>query len=413
MPDLVMPRLSDSMEEGTIIRWLVEDGAEVHRGDEIVEIETDKATMTYEADSDGVLRIVAAEGDTLPIGAVIASIGGNGGGPAEPAREAAPPAEAEPSPSPVAAPPSAPPRADGDGGERVKASPVARRIARDRGIDLSALHGSGPGGRIVKADVEAAGAPPPAPAAAPTPPPAPAVTAADVATAKGEVTVQELNRTQQTIARRMAESRATVPDFTLQADVDMEAAVAARASLKAAAPEEQVVPSLNDMVVKACGLALREFPRVNSAYRDGHFEHYSRVNVGVAVAAADALLVPTVFDADRKTLGEIARETRGLSAKARDGSITPPELSGGTFSVSNLGMYGIREFTAVINPPQAAIMSVGQVEPRAVVRDGEVVPRHMMSVTLACDHRLLYGADAAEFLARVRALLEAPMALAL
>jgi pyruvate dehydrogenase E2 component (dihydrolipoamide acetyltransferase) len=301
--------------------------------------------------------------------------------------------------------PTGPPP-DGDGGERVKASPVARRIARDRGVDLSALHGSGPGGRIVKADVEAAGAPAPAPAPA-------APTAPDVATAKGDVSVQELNRTQQTIARRMAESRATVPDFTLQADVDMEAAVAARASLKTAAGEGQLVPSLNDMVVKACGLALREFPRVNSAYRDGRFERYSRVNVGVAVAAADALLVPTVFDADRRTLGEIARDTRALSERARDGAITPPELSGGTFSVSNLGMYGIREFTAVINPPQAAILSVGRVEPRAVVRDGEVVARHLMSVTLACDHRILYGADAAEFLARVRALLEAPMALAL
>jgi pyruvate dehydrogenase E2 component (dihydrolipoamide acetyltransferase) len=437
MPDLIMPRLSDSMEEGTIIRWLVEDGAEVHRGDEIVEIETDKATMTYEADSDGVLRIVAAEGDTLPIGAVIASIGSDGDAPAAPSEPepaaAAPPAaepapgpvpaaeappspppapaaEAPPSPppAPVAAPPAAPP-SDGDGGERVKASPVARRIARDRGVDLRALHGSGPGGRIVKADVEAAGAP----AQAQAPAPAPAVSAADVATAKGEVAVQELDRTQQTIARRMAESRATVPDFTLQADVDMEAAVVARESLKAAATDDRAVPSLNDMVVKACALALREHPRVNSAYRDGRFEHYSRVNVGVAVAAADALLVPTVFDADRKTLGEIARETRALSSKARDGSITPPELSGGTFSVSNLGMYGIREFTAVINPPQAAILSVGQVEPRAVVRDGEVVARHLMSVTLACDHRILYGADAAEFLARVRALLEAPMALAL
>jgi pyruvate dehydrogenase E2 component (dihydrolipoamide acetyltransferase) len=236
---------------------------------------------------------------------------------------------------------------------------------------------------------------------------------ADVATAKGEVRVQELTRTQQTIARRMAESRATVPDFTLRADVDMRAAVTARASLKAAASEGQIVPSLNDMVVKACGLALREFPRINAAYRDGHFELYSRVNVGVAVAVPEALVVPTIFDADRKTLGEIARAARELAAKVRDGTITPPELSGGTFSVSNLGMYGIRDFTAVINPPQAAILSVGQVEQRPVVRDGEVVVRHMMGLTLACDHRILYGADAAEFLGRVRALLEAPMSLAL
>jgi pyruvate dehydrogenase E2 component (dihydrolipoamide acetyltransferase) len=292
---------------------------------------------------------------------------------------------------------------------------VARRIARERGVDLEALAGSGPGGRIVKADVEAAVAAPAAPPkpepAAPAPAAAPSV--ADAATAKGEVRVQELTRTQQTIARRMAESRATVPDFTLRSDVDMEAAVQARASLKAAAGEGQAVPSLNDMVVKACGLALREFPRINAAYRDGRFELYSRVNVGVAVAVAEGLVVPTIFDADTKTLGEIAREARALAGKVREGTITPPELSGGTFSVSNLGMYGIRDFTAVINPPQAAILSVGEVEPRPVVRDGEIVARHTMGVTLACDHRILYGADAAEFLGRVRALLEAPMSLAL
>jgi pyruvate dehydrogenase E2 component (dihydrolipoamide acetyltransferase) len=462
MPELVMPRLSDSMEEGTIVRWLVEDGAQVRRGDEIVEIETDKATMTYEADADGPLRIVAAEGDTLPIGATIAQIGEGeaspmegaaaaaGAGGAVPSAEAAAPEAAAatagaaeaPSPAPAGAPassvaavgdgpaepppPAAPgvtmaPPADGPppegNGGRVKASPVARRIARERGVDLHGVAGTGPGGRILKADVEAAtgataAATPSAPAATPaasTGAPAPA----DVATAKGEVTVQEPTRTQQTIARRMAESRATVPDFTLQADVDMEAAVAARASLKAAAPEGQAVPSLNDMVVKACGLALRELPGVNAGYRDGRFELYSRVNVGVAVAAPGALVVPTIFDADRKTLGEIAREARALAAKVREGTITPPEVSGGTFTVSNLGMYGIREFTAVINPPQAAILSVGAVEPRPVVRDGQVVARHTMSVTLACDHRILYGADGAEFLGRVRALLEAPMALAL
>ena len=429
-----MPRLSDSMEEGTIVRWLVEDGASVSRGDDVVEIETDKATMTYSADADGVLRIVASEGDTLPIGAVIASIGGDrlavgaeseGASPA-PVRQTTTPSAGDASPAsapadaapetdgaPAAAPTLAPsPPPTGDGGERVKASPVARRIARERGVELGGLAGTGPGGRIVKADVEAAvGAP--AAAAPAGPAPAPAVGVADVATAKGDVRVQELSRTQQTIARRMAESRATVPDFTLEADVDMEAAVAARASLKAAAAEGQVVPSLNDMVVKACALALREFPRVNAAYRDGRFELYSRVNVGVAVAVPDGLTVPTVFDADRRTLGEIAAQTRVLAAKARDGSITPPELSGGTFSVSNLGMHGIREFTAVINPPQAAILSVGEVAPRAVVRDSQVVARNLMSVTLACDHRILYGADAAEFLARVRGLLEAPMSLAL
>jgi pyruvate dehydrogenase E2 component (dihydrolipoamide acetyltransferase) len=434
-----MPRLSDSMEEGTIVKWLVEDGASVSRGDEIAEIETDKATMTYEIDSDGVISFVASEGETLPIGSVIAQL--NGEGSAEPV--SAPSGAEEDSPAPprqttapsAGEPSSAPPvraatvsvAADGDGaagalGEHVKASPIARRMAREAGVDLSSLSGSGPGGRVVKADVEAAAsgvaapavptpeAPPreePAPAApAPAEAPAPA-------TAKGEARVEELSRTQQTIARRMAESRATVPDFTLHADVDMEQSAENRAALKAAAGEGDVVPSFNDIVVKACALALREFPRANGAYKDGRFELYERVNVGVAVAAQDALVVPTIFDADRKTLGEIAREARALSGKVRDGTITPPELSGATFTVSNLGMYGIREFVAVINPPQAAILSVGAVEQRPVVRDGEIVARHVMSVTLACDHRILYGADAAEFLAAIRAKLEAPLSLAL
>jgi pyruvate dehydrogenase E2 component (dihydrolipoamide acetyltransferase) len=419
MGEVVMPRLSDSMEEGTILRWIKQDGDEVHRGDELVEIETDKATMTYEADQDGVLEIVAGEGQTLLIGEVIARISPEGA-PAPRRREqpkAATAAAGEEradqggialEPPPPAAPPPSP-----DGGERVKASPVARRIARKLGVDLRQLSGSGPGGRIVKADVEAAAGPAEREAPAAPPEAAPAArAAADVATAKGEAQVQELTRTQQLIARRMAESRATIPDFVLHAEIDMERAVEAREELKALAGEDPV-PSLNDMVVKACALALREFPRVNGSYRDGRFELHSRVNIGVAVAAQDALVVPTVFDADRKPLGQIARETHELAAKVRDATITPPELSGGTFTVSNLGMYGISRFTAVINPPQAAILAVGSVEPRPVVRDGELTARNTMAVTLSCDHRILYGADAAQFLGRVRALLEHPAGLAL
>jgi pyruvate dehydrogenase E2 component (dihydrolipoamide acetyltransferase) len=229
-------------------------------------------------------------------------------------------------------------------------------------------------------------------------------------TGKGEPQLVELSRTQQLIARRMAESKATVPDFILNMDIDMEAAVAMRAQLKEVT---EVVPSFNDMVVKACALALREFPRANGSYKDGRFELHGRINVGVAVAAQDALIVPTVFDADRKSLGEIARVARELAAKVRDGRIAPPELSGGTFTVSNLGMYGITSFTAVINPPQAAILAVGAIEQRPVVVDGEIRPRHRMAVSLACDHRILYGADAAQFLARVRDLLEQPAAMAL
>jgi pyruvate dehydrogenase E2 component (dihydrolipoamide acetyltransferase) len=454
VPDVVMPRLSDSMEEGVILRWLVDDGAEVTRGQEIVEIETDKATMTYEADYDGALHVVAAEGSTLPIGATIATIGeaaaslagapdaaaaSLAGAPdaAEEVQAGAPDADAVPDAAPVLAAVGAPSAGEvatnghGDGG-RVKASPVARRLAREASIDLASISGTGPAGRIVKADVEAlvaggaaAAAPAPvvaAPAApaAPAPAPAPApgepapVAAAAAATAgnKGEVTIEEPNRTQQVVARRMAESKATVPDFTVATDVDMEAARALRAQLKEAAAEGQPVPSFNDMVVKAVALALREYPRANGSYKDGKFELYSRINVGVAVAGDDALIVPTVFDADTKSLGDIARTTRSLAKSVREGTVRPPELSGGTFTVSNLGMFGIKHFTAVVNTPQAGILAVGAIEPRAVVRDGEIVARHTMTITLACDHRILYGADAAQFVARVRALLEQPLSLA-
>jgi pyruvate dehydrogenase E2 component (dihydrolipoamide acetyltransferase) len=211
----------------------------------------------------------------------------------------------------------------------------------------------------------------------------------------------------------MAESKATAPHFYLQAEFDMSRAVEARAKIKAAASEGETVPSFNDMVVKACAIALREHPRANGAYRDGRLELYSRVNVGVAVAGQNALVVPTVFDADQKGLREIARETRALAARVREGTITPPELSGGTFTVSNLGMFGIDSFAAVINPPQAGILAVGAITERPAVRDGQVVPAHLMALDLACDHRILYGADGAEFLARIRRLLEEPLGLAL
>jgi pyruvate dehydrogenase E2 component (dihydrolipoamide acetyltransferase) len=432
MTEIVMPRLSDSMEEGTILKWLKADGDEISRGDPLAEIETDKATLTYESDAGGVLTIVAPAGETLPIGSVIARLdSGSNGGAARSAPQAAPEPAPEPAPAPESAPapepelapapepaPVQPPPAPSG---RVKASPLARRMAGEQGVDLQQLSGSGPGGRIVKADVERAAlapaaAPPapspqpaPAPAPAPTPARTPVPTPAETATAKGDVTVQELTRTQQLIARRMAESKATVPDFTLRSDVDMEACVQLRAGLKALGGD---VPSYNDMVVKASALALREFPRANGSYRDGRFELHSRVNVGVAVAALDSLVVPTVFDADRKSLREIARESRGLAERVRAGTVTPPELSGGTFTVSNLGMYGVTDFTAVINPPQAAILAVGALAQRPVVRDGALVARNTMGVTLVCDHRILYGADAAEFLARIRALLEQPLALA-
>jgi pyruvate dehydrogenase E2 component (dihydrolipoamide acetyltransferase) len=450
---IVMPRLSDSMEEGTILKWMKAIGDEVALGDELVEIETDKANMVFEADVAGTLiEISAQEGDTLPIGEVIARVGagdevGADGGeaaqggadgesrspdgprsaaerpPGDSAAPAAAPAEAPraESPAPAEAPgaeaaPEAPaPPAPGEGERgngRVKASPLARRMAAQRGVDLGSLSGSGPGGRIIKADVEKAGA------AAPAAPEAAAAPAAPGAperpeTAKGAVRTVELSKLQRTVARRMAESKATAPHFYLSAEIEMSRAFEARAALKAAAAEGAAVPSLNDLVIKACALALREYPRANGAYRDGRWELYERVNVGVAVAAEAALVVPTIFDADKKGLARIATEARALAQRVRDKTITPPELSGATFTVSNLGMYGVSNFQAVINSPQAAILAVGEIAERAVIRDSELAAARLMGVTLACDHRILYGAEAAEFLARVRALLEEPLGLAL
>ncbi len=361
----------------------------------------------------------------------------------------------------------------GNGDGRVKASPVARRMARDLGVELAELEGTGPGGRIVKADVQAAAengggkagvaekgkaetadgdgadAAGKDDAAARDA----AASKGDAAAAKkdkkgkkkdkkaddkaekkdgakadkaeadkaegdkaeagvkGHVKVEELTRLQQTVSRRMAESKATAPDFSIALTVDMTAAVALRERLKEISDP---VPSFNDMVVKACAGALREHPRVNGAYRDGKFELYDRVNVGIAVAAMDALVVPTIFDADQKSLGQITRDARAVIGKVKDKTVTPPELSGGTFTVSNLGMFGIEQFTAIINPPQAAILTVGKLEKRPAVDDkGKLIARDQMVLTLVCDHRILYGADGAEFLARVKDLLEQPLSLAL
>jgi pyruvate dehydrogenase E2 component (dihydrolipoamide acetyltransferase) len=437
MADVAMPRLSDSMEEGTILKWLKSEGDEVKRGEELVEIETDKANMTYEADLEGVLRIVAQEGDTLPVGGTIAQIGeGGGDGGGETAEAAPAQEEKEPKPSqggagaaeeevervkqpePVATEEKEEPQPEpeGEGNGRVKASPIARRMAKDLGVELSSLEGSGPGGRIVKSDVEAAakdGAPEEAPAEEEAPEEAPQpVVSGDTGSGRGATTTEDLTRLQQTIARRMAESKATAPDFVITCEVDMDAAVGFRTQLKSASGEDPA-PSFNDFVVKASALALKEFPRANGAYRDGKFELYSRINVGIAVAGQDALIVPTIFDADNKSLGQISREARALAERVRAGKITPPELSSGTFSVSNLGMFGIKRFTAVINPPQAAILAVGEMTPRPVVRDGEITVRPVMELTLSCDHRILYGVDAAQFLGRIRERLENPLSLAL
>jgi pyruvate dehydrogenase E2 component (dihydrolipoamide acetyltransferase) len=504
--DVTMPRLSDSMEEGTVLKWLVDQGGEVKRGEPLVEIETDKANMTYDADTDGVLvEILAQEGDTLAIGEVIARIGepgevkGDGkpeaeaeagageaeeaaaaaetgaeseGARAEPEearaedaeeeREAGAQAEAAAGEEVESARAEAGDEAaaegeargaagaeagggetqpgdgtgtatrerrpaGGDGDGRVKASPVARRMARELGVELAQLEGSGPGGRIVKADVEAAAGdgakaePAEAPPEERPPEERPAeerlaverapAPAREEAGPKGRAGIQDLTRLQQTIARRMAESKATAPDFSISLTVDMTNAVELRKRLKEVADP---TPSYNDMVVKAAAIGLREHPRVNGAYRDGKFEIYEKVNIGVAVAAEDALVVPTVFDADTKSLGQIARDARAAAERVRDKTITPPELSGATFTVSNLGMFGIEFFTAIINPPQASILTVGKLEKRPAVDENDrVVARDKLTLSLVCDHRILYGADGAQFLGRVKELLEQPLSLAL
>jgi pyruvate dehydrogenase E2 component (dihydrolipoamide acetyltransferase) len=420
--EITMPRLSDSMEEGTILKWLVEKGGEVKKGEPLVEIETDKANMTYDADADGTLiELLAKEGDTLAVGEPIARVGdaseADAGGAesdeaadADEADDSAESSDADPGDEDAegedaaaegedAEADSESGDGDGDGegdGDRIKASPVARRMADESGVELQAVEGTGPGGRITKADVEQAGQ---------------GQTRGGGGGAKGAVQVTELTRLQQTVSRRMAESKATAPDYALAVDVDMTLAVELRERLTDAAEHP---PSFNDMVVKAVANALRDHPRVNGAYRDGKFEQYSRVNIGIAVAAQNALVVPTIFDADTKSLGQIARDAHELAEKVREGKITPPEVAGGTFTISNLGMYGIDEFTAVINPPQAAILTVGALRKKPAVDDnGRVVARDQMRLTLVSDHRILYGADAAEFLARVRELLEQPLQLAL
>jgi pyruvate dehydrogenase E2 component (dihydrolipoamide acetyltransferase) len=428
--EIAMPRLSDSMEEGTILRWLIADGERVARGQELVEIETDKASMAYESDRDGVLQILVAEGETVAVGVAIARVGGEVTARAAAAEPSAPvePEVAAPVESAAQEPvesaiseatiagsdshriygglePAAngavhqPEPAEGN----VLATPLARRVARVHEIELAGIRGTGPRGRVLRADVLSA-----AGIAAPVREQA---AVHDGGGAKGASRRVEPTRTQRLIARRMAESKATIPEFQVQTDAAMDTAIAFRAELKGILEGE--APSLNDLVVKACALALRGHERANGSYLDGGFELHECVNVGVAVAAEGALVVPVVQDADKKALGQIARETRRLAERVRLGQITPPELSGATFTVSNLGMYGMTQIVPVINPPQAAILGVGAIRETLARVGGEIVERQLMTLTLSCDHRILYGADAALFLAEVKGLLQAPLQLAL
>jgi pyruvate dehydrogenase E2 component (dihydrolipoamide acetyltransferase) len=426
-----MPRLSDTMEEGVVSSWQKKPGDTVAVGDVIVDIETDKAVMEYEAYEAGVLeKILVEEGATVSIGTPIAVIaptgaaatvtpdqGGGGaaagataGEPERPAPAAAPVQQDRPAePSPAAASPSSNGHAPKS---RPPSSPLARRLAREHGVDLATLTGSGPGGRVVRADIEAAvrtaaPAPPPASGSAPAQPGTSADVRPESAAEDPDTERVPLNRFRKVTARRLAESMRTIPHIYLTRHVDMEELLAFRATLNSALTPAKV--SVNDLIVKACASALREHPALNVSFTEEHLLAHKRVHVGVAVAIDDGLLVPVIRDADRKSVSQIGAETRELAGRAREKRLTAQEMSGGTFSVSNMGMLGVDSFTAVINPPEAAILAVGAVREEAVVRDGAVTVRKRMSVTLSVDHRACDGATGAAFLGHLTELLENPL----
>jgi pyruvate dehydrogenase E2 component (dihydrolipoamide acetyltransferase) len=382
------------MTEATVVAWLKKPGQPFIRGEPLFEVETDKATVVYEAEADGMLEeILVAEGVTVGLGEPVARLAGTDNDALE---ALLPTKDAEPARPPIAASSTPISAHDSNGVEaRPRATPVARRTAASFSISLHDLTGTGPGGRIRKLDVLRAGG----------------STAGVPTGVKGTTTVVTLTPTGQTIAQRMVQSRAEIPSFDVAIDVDMTTLIELRRGVEDVA---EATPSLNDFVIKAVATSLREFPAFNSSFVDGRIERHDRVNVGLAVATEDALLVPAVLDADRKSLRVLAAETRGLAARARERRVTPDELSAGTFTVSNLGMFGVRAFNAVINPPQVAILAVGAAN-RAFV---ETAPntgefRDVSVLTLTSDHRAVYGADAAGFLARVKQLLEHPLVLLL
>jgi len=431
-----MPKMSDTMEVGVVVSWLAEEGDAVSAGDVIAQVETDKATMDLEVYDDGVLlKRVIEEGDEVPIGGLIAVLGDegedisdllasyggdSGAGAADDGAEELDDG-ADELDEPAAADGAADP-GDAAQGARIKASPLAKKLAEEHGIDLSALTGSGPEGRIVKRDIESALADG-VPAAAESAPAAPAAEpAADrlptsrPAPADGAHDVVGISQMRKTIARRLAESKFTSPHFYLTIDIDMSKAVAFRAQLnEVSAAKDGPKVSFNDLVTKACALALRKHAWVNASWMEekGEIHLHHDVHVAVAVAVDEGLLTPVIRHADRKGLGDISLETRELATKARNRELQPEDWSGSTFSTSNLGMFGIDEFTAIINPPNACILAIGAIRDTPVVRGGQVVPGKQMKVTLSCDHRVVDGATGSEFLATVRGFLEDPLTMLL
>ncbi len=411
-----MPKMSDTMEEGVIASWLKKVGDKVESGDILAEVETDKATMELESYEDGILLYTAVEaGKGVPVDGVIAVIGEKGadfeslvkaaGQPKkEEKKEEAPASQTNtsaPASKPAATPASSPVAPSSNSNGRIKASPLAKKIAEEKGIDISAVSGSGDGGRIVKKDVENF-TPSAKPAASSS---APSITLPAVV---GEERTNEepLSQMRKAIARRLSESKFTAPHFYLTMEINMDKAMAARTSMNEVSP---VKLSFNDMVIKAAAAALRQHPDVNVSWAGDKLLKHQHINIGVAVAIPDGLIVPVVKFADSKTLSHISAEVKELAGKAKDKKLQPEEFSGGTFSISNLGMFGIEEFTAIINPPEACIMAVGGIKQTAVIKDGQLAVGNVMKVTLSCDHRAVDGAVGAAFLKTFKDLLEDPV----
>jgi pyruvate dehydrogenase E2 component (dihydrolipoamide acetyltransferase) len=404
MQTIIMPKMGDAMEEGTLVRWLKQEGDTVQEGEPIAEIATDKATVEIEAPISGVLRgIRVAENAVVPVNTPLAyilqegeSLPADGDGKASAPTTAAAP-QPEPTPTTVAAAPA-------NGEERVLASPLARKIAAEHGIDLRQVRGTGPNGRIVERDVlaylesrQATVAPAPAPIPAPA-----------VAAAPAEARVETLNRLRQITAQRTTEAHQTIPHFYLTMEIDMEEALALRQRLNQL--DESLRISINDLIVKACAVAIEQHPIVNATYQNGQIVHPNGIHIGIAVAVEQGLLVAVLKHCEGKSLRRIAQESQTLIQKAREGKLLPDEMTGNTFTVSNLGMFGIEQFTAIINPPASAILAVGATKRVPVVQeDGTVAARHRMKVTLSCDHRVLDGAVGAQFLQTLKQVLENPL----
>ncbi len=428
--NILMPALSPTMTEGTLARWLKKEGEDVKSGDVIAEIETDKATMEVEAVDEGVLgKILVGDGTqgvqvNQPIAVLVE--------PGEKVPEAAPPAapapaQTSPSPSPAAehaAPtpkpaPTAPSRGNGQDvhAGRIFASPLARRMAQQAGIDLSRLKGSGPNGRIVKTDIEAALAKPtaPPPAVEAPPPEAPrAPTPAPAITAPHRLVPNSTMR--KVIARRLTEAKQTVPHFYVSMEIEIDALLKVREDLNAKSPKEGPAAfrlSVNDLLIKAAAVTLRRIPRVNASYTEDNIVLYDDVDISVAVAIPDGLITPIVRKADQKGLAAISNEMKDLIARAKAGKLKPEEYQGGGFSISNMGMYGVSEFAAIINPPQAAILAIGAGQQRPIVRNGQIAVATMMTCTLSIDHRVVDGALGAEWLAAFKTVVEDPLSLML